>query len=320
MSRFLDQIRRASMAKAESSSIISGTEDVDQLLANAKQALAVASNGSTDASFRKSESVMLDTDDLAAASLDLDRCARVGLEIPPEVVSLNDPGNSNAAAVEAYRGLRTRILKLRASRQLCSIAITSAAPSEGKTLTSINLAACCAQLHDLRVLLIDGDLRTEGLTRSLNLTEQIGVAELLAGTAEAESAICATNIENFYVVPSGHVDVPPPELFAKTVWQNFISRCRERFELIIVDCPPVFPLTDFELINGACDGVITVVCAFLTQREFLEKAASQIDRRKLIGAVLNQATTPRQYYTYYLMNRNETALGRSARRLSERVR
>src|SRR5579864_1477027 len=93
---------------------------------------------------------------------------------------------------ESYRGLRTRLMRMRQAKGMRSIVITSAVQGEGKTLTSVNLAWCCARLHDLKVLLIDGDIRTSGLSRSLKLPPGPGLAEILSGECDAQASILAT--------------------------------------------------------------------------------------------------------------------------------
>ncbi len=190
-------------------------------------------------------------------------------------------------AEESYRALRTRLLRAKASQGLRSVVITSAATSEGKTLTSLNLAICCAHLHDMQILLIDGDIRSRGLSRLLGNPPAPGLAEVLEGKSEPEKAVLSTDLANLYVLPAGSTNVPAPELFAGHRWQELIGWSSESFKLILVDSPPVLNLSDTELIGAACDGVLMVVRALHTPREILTKAAQQIDSKKLLGIVYN---------------------------------
>lgn len=205
--------------------------------------------------------------------------------------------DSSKAALEAYRGLRTRLMRHQAKADLKSIAITSSLPGEGKTLTTMNLGLCYAQLPEQRVLVIDGDLRTCGLTGMLDHPSSPGLAEVLAGEVTADEAIVATDQKNLFVLPAGTVSSPPPELFTGTRWQEFLSHCREIFKVIVVDTPPLLPLADFELISAACDGVVMVVRAHHGQRETLQKTASALDPKKLLGVVFN-ATDVSQHDSY----------------------
>lgn len=201
------------------------------------------------------------------------------------------------AAEESYRALRTRLLRLRADRQMRTVVITSATQGEGKTHTSANLAQFCAQLHGMRVLLIDGDIRSCGLTKRLNLPCSPGLAEVLAGQCEAAQAVLATDNPNLYMLSSGSCAVAPPELFAGKRWQELIEWCNEAFQLVIIDSTPVLNLADVELISAACDGVLMVVRALHTKRELLQKSAAQLDPKKLIGVVYN-AVTDNTFHRY----------------------
>jgi capsular exopolysaccharide synthesis family protein len=207
--------------------------------------------------------------------------------------------DSSRAALEAYRGLRTKLMRAQTKTGLKSIAITSSLPGEGKTLTTMNLGLCYAQLPQQRVLIIDGDLRTYGLTALIDHPGTTGLADVLAGTVTPDEAFVATNQKNLFVLPAGTVSSPPPEPFTGPRWQEFIARCSEMFSLVLIDTPPILPLADFELISAACDGVVMVVRARHGDREFLQKTASALDRKKLLGVVLNGSdTNEKQYYGY----------------------
>ena len=206
--------------------------------------------------------------------------------------------HSLQSAEEAYRALRTRLFRLSSTRDLQSIIVTSSVPGEGKTLTSFNLALCCSQLKDTRVLLIDGDIRTGGLTRALGSTSSPGLADILSGRCEPEAAVLETNHPNFYVCGSGSTTLSPAELYAGRRWQEFVAWCRESFHLALVDSPPIMTLSDVELMTAACDGVLLAVRARHTRRDVLQKFASQIDAKKLLGIVYNFSEGPHNEYHY----------------------
>ncbi len=206
------------------------------------------------------------------------------------------------AAEESYRALRTRLLRMRAARSLRSVVITSSVQGEGKTLTALNLALSCAQLHEMRVLLVDGDVRTCGLTRTLGSPSGPGLSEVLVGECDPAKAILATDSRNLSVLSSGQASLPPAELFASRRWQELLSWCNESFSLVIVDSPPVLNLADVELITAACDGVLMVVRAQHTRRDVLRNAARQIDTKKLLGMVYNAAAESHHNYQYAAIN------------------
>jgi protein-tyrosine kinase len=206
--------------------------------------------------------------------------------------------HSLQSAEEAYRALRTRLFRLSSTRDLRSIIVTSSVPGEGKTLTSFNLALCCSQLKDTRVLLIDGDIRTGGLTRALGSTSSPGLADILSGRCEPEAAVFETNHPNLYVCGAGSTTLSPAELYAGRRWQEFVAWCRESFHLALVDSPPIMTLSDVELMTAACDGVLLAVRARHTRRDVLQKFASQIDAKKLLGIVYNFSEGPHNEYHY----------------------
>jgi protein-tyrosine kinase len=191
------------------------------------------------------------------------------------------------AALETYGGLRTKLMRAQAKSGLRSIAITSSLPGEGKTLTTMNLGLCYAQLPQQRVLVIDGDMRTHGLTSMLDHPSSPGLAEILSGDVAPDEAIVATNQKNLFILPAGTVSSPSPELFTGTRWKEFLGQCGEMFKVILIDTPPIQPLADFELISAACDGIVMVVRAHHGQRKTLRKMASSLDTKKLLGVVFN---------------------------------
>jgi protein-tyrosine kinase len=235
----------------------------------------------------------------------LEQCGKI--EIPlSEIFRAQFRGSDTLeAAAESYRALRTRLLRLLSAQGLRSIVVTSAVQGEGKTLTSLNLALCCAQLRDMRILLIDGDIRSYGLTRLIGSPNVSGLSEVLAGKCEPEKAVLATDLPNLYVLPAGTPSMPPPELFASRRWQELVGWCSESFKLVLVDSPPVLNLADVELITAACDGVLMVVRAQQTRRDALRKSASQIDAKKLLGVVYN-ATVEGSRHRYRYAGTRET--------------
>jgi len=264
VSKFFNETQKAHQWAQQK--LVSQDLDVRQMLASLKQGPAI---------------------DAPPAGARLAQCRHVAL------------GNGNAArlvlrqddflnaALEAYRGLRTRLMDAQSKSGLRSIVITSSLPGEGKTLTTMNLGLCYAQLPQQRVLVIDGDMRTRGLTSMLDHPGSPGLAEILSGDVGPDEAIVATDQKNLFILPAGSISSPPPELFTGTRWQEFLGHCGEMFKVILIDAPPIRPLADFEPISAGCDGIVMVVRAHHGQRETLRKAASALDKKKLVGVVFN---------------------------------
>jgi protein-tyrosine kinase len=190
-------------------------------------------------------------------------------------------------ALEAYKSLRTRLLKGQVNQGFRSIAVTSVGRSEGKTLTSFNLACCCAQVQNNTVLLIDGDLRNRSLSKLVSRLPPIGLADVMSGKAACEQAVVRTDMPNLYVMGAGKSDLPPTELFSTERWGQVIRWSNQHFKIVLVDALSIGEFADFELIAPECDGILMVVRAHSTSREALKMAVEQMDASKLVGIVWN---------------------------------
>jgi len=205
-----------------------------------------------------------------------------------------------APAIEAYGSLRTRVMKLQASKGIRSVMLTSSMASEGKTLTSLNLAVSCARLQNLRILLVDSDLRSRGLTRLLKIPEGPGLSDFLGGKIAADKTVLPTECENLFVLGAGSLNCQPAELFASLRWPEYIAWASQSYGIVIVDGPPILSVSDAELISAGCDGVLIVVKALSTPRDIFQESVSRLDKRKLIGIVFNGIPSSRDRdYEYY---------------------
>ena len=199
---------------------------------------------------------------------------------------------------ESFRVLRTRLLRLQSKQRLRSVVVTSSTKGEGKSTVSLNLAFTCAQLPEMKVLLIDADIRGCGLSQLLGPPWGQGLLEVLLQKAELDEAILATDLPNLYFLPCESTFIPPAELLASRHWSELIASCAEIFSLVIVDAPPILNLTDVDLISAPCDGVLMVARSHETRTDFVQKATSQVDLRKLIGVILNGTAVGPHTYTY----------------------
>jgi|HubBroStandDraft_6_1064221.scaffolds.fasta_scaffold34921_4 protein-tyrosine kinase len=224
---------------------------------------------------------------------------KILIKMPQRVAPLPAP------AVEAYGSLRTRVMKLQASRGIRSLMLTSSVPAEGKTLTSLNLAVSCAKLHNLRILLVDADLRSRGLSRSLKLPDGLGLSDLLAGKVAADKVVLPTEYDNLFVLGAGSLNGQPSELFSSHLWPEFVAWAGQSYGIVIVDAPPIHSLSDAELISAGCDGVLMVVRALSTPRDMAQKCVGRLDKRKLLGIVFNGLpSNPDSDYGYYGVSTN----------------
>jgi succinoglycan biosynthesis transport protein ExoP len=212
------------------------------------------------------------------------------------LVSLTNPGSF---AAEQYQNLRMKIERLRQTRALRVIAVTSPGASDGKTVTSINLAAALARGSAARVLLIDGDLRRPEIAHQLHLdTKQAGLADLMSNAqVSTEQAIRPVDPFNIDVIPAGVVTSPIHDMFRSERLPQLLNQVRDRYDYVIIDTPPLVPVVDSALLARAVDGVLLVVSANKTPRRLLEEALNQLDAAKVVGIVFNNDDRP--LYGYY---------------------
>jgi capsular exopolysaccharide synthesis family protein len=189
-------------------------------------------------------------------------------------------------AAEQYRMIRTKILHH--PLQPRAIVVSSPTSGDGKTVTAINLAAVLALKKDTRVLLVDADLRRRDVHRVLGIPEKPGLADVLSGaTSLEESIVRLEQFANLWVLPAGSGDRNPAELLESRRWREVIGDCRQRFTHVVIDATPIAAVTDFELIQLACDGVVLVVRPDHTNRGACHKALEAVAKEKMIGTVLN---------------------------------
>lgn len=226
------------------------------------------------------------------------QCEKVCIAAVPGAPLILGRDREFSTAADSYRGLRTRLLRLMSTKKLRSVVISSPVPAEGKTLTTMNLGLTFARLERMRVLVVDADLRTGGLSRLFDKNDGLGLRDVLEGQETFESTVRSTDVPNLYVVTAGFHSGASAEAFANQRWKEFMSWAAESFDVVLVDAPPILAVADFELIAAACDGTLLIVRALQTSREMLAKAVKLVDAKKFLGLVFNRSN-PRNQGGYY---------------------
>jgi capsular exopolysaccharide synthesis family protein len=215
-----------------------------------------------------------------------------------ELSVLRTPG---AAISEAYRALRTSVLLSTAEQAPRLLLVTSSQPSEGKTSTSLNLAATLAQKGS-SVLLLDADMRRPGLARALNLPASHGLSGILTGAYGFDETILQTveGLENLFLLSSGPRPPNPAELLCSMKMERLLLVLRQKFDHVIIDSPPVLPITDATIISTLVDGVIMVVESDSTSRVALNRACRVMEHSggRILGTVFNKVDVRRDGYYY----------------------
>jgi capsular exopolysaccharide synthesis family protein len=214
----------------------------------------------------------------------------------PLVVSLARP---SSPATEAFRSLRTSLQFARAEHELRTILVTSPTASEGKTSTLANLGAVFAQAGQ-NVLMVSCDLRKPRLGQFFGIDESAGLTTAILGEDLVENLICrAPGTENLWLLPSGPTPPNPAELLNGARSQQIFAALRDRFDLVLIDSPPLLPVTDAAVLAKDADATLLVVAAFRTKSGDLLRASEKLAQvnARVVGVVLNEAT--RQAPGYY---------------------
>jgi len=201
---------------------------------------------------------------------------------------------------ESYKGIRTSLLLSSADKPPKAILITSMLPGEGKTTTAANLAAVIAQ-SELKVLLIDADLRKGRLHKMFDFDNSKGLSTYLAGIDGSEVMVAGPE-KNLKIIPSGPVPPNPSELLGSRKMKDLLSSAADKFDIIIFDSPPVMSVTDALILSKIVDGTTIVIKAGETTYEAVErelKSFRELDSR-ILGIILNAVNREKSdYYNYY---------------------
>lgn len=218
---------------------------------------------------------------------------------PPrlELIVHDDP---QSAISEASRGLRTNVSFMSPDKPYHSLLVTSATPSEGKTTVACCLAVAMAQAGH-RVLLVDCDLRRPRLHRVFSKTNDRGVTSALLDRSSLKSAVQETEVPSLSLLPSGPACPNPAESLQSNAFQSLLQELAAEYDRIVIDSPPIGPVTDAVILSTRVDASIMVVRALSTTRDAALHARRALEdvRANLIGAVLNAADPGRADYPYY---------------------
>jgi len=218
--------------------------------------------------------------------------------VDPAVVTYFDP---KALISEQYKILRTNILSLNKGVPPRAIVVTSSIHSEGKTITSLNLAVSLSQaVHKPKVLVVDADMRKGKVHKYLGVKQEFGLSELLQGKADLDQCLFHVDMDNLAFIACGAVPHHPAELLQSEAMRHFISTMRKQFDFVIIDTPPIISVTDSGIVGSMVDGVLLVVQAGRTQRGIVKRAEESLYQAhcKVIGTVLSNIEYHLPEYIY----------------------
>lgn len=204
------------------------------------------------------------------------------------------------ARSEAFRKLRTNLQFADVDNPAKVLAVTSAVAEEGKSTTAVNLAAAFAESGS-RVLLIEGDLRRPRIAQFLGIEGAAGLSNVLAGQVEFDDVVQRCGDRLLFVLPSGALPPNPSELLGSAAMSALIEEQRHRFDMIVIDTPPLLPVTDAAVVAVKVDGTIMVVRSGGTTGAEVTRAVAAlraVDAR-LLGCVLTMHPVADTGSTYY---------------------
>ncbi len=224
--------------------------------------------------------------------------------VEPRLVAITQP---HSTYCEEYRSLRTHILHKSERRKLQSIVVASVNPSEGKTVTSLNLSWLLAQTDGVNALIIDSDLRMPSLTDYLGIETDKGLSHILSGTCALEDAIVKLEPSGLHLLPGGEARQDVADLLSGPKFKEILRQAREMFDYVIVDAPPLGVFTDATVLINDADGAILVVRSGRTKYSDVDRVLETLPKERMLGVVLNhseEVLTESNYgYGYYGKNR-----------------
>lgn len=211
-------------------------------------------------------------------------------------------GPNDVLAAESVRQIRTGLRFSSVDREVRSFVVTSANQGEGKSTVTAAIAAAFAESGQPTVV-VDADLRRPALSEVLGAGREVGLSEVLSGQVRAADALRTTETDRLLLLPAGRRPPNPSEMVGSKAFHQLVVNLAED-HLVIVDAPPVLPVTDAALASTGVDGVVFVVAARRTKRPELVASKQILDRVRapMLGLVLNM-TRPSDgdlnHYSYY---------------------
>ncbi|HVE85131.1 MAG TPA: CpsD/CapB family tyrosine-protein kinase, partial [Myxococcales bacterium] len=232
--------------------------------------------------------------------LDQDSFSSAGVD--RNVVTLTAPAS---VAAEQFRTLYFRLERLKQVRSMKVVAITSAIPGEGKTVTAVNLALAAARASlDRRILLLDADLRRGRVAGLLGIRSSPGLRELLEGDAEVRDVVRRFQGERLAVVPAGTSSPEPTGALASPRMRQLLERVRDHFDEVYIDAPPTLPFADAAILGAQADGVLMVIRANQTSARHVRTAVEMLAGAPIVGCVLNGSDQAQASYLSWKEPRN----------------
>ena len=217
---------------------------------------------------------------------------------PAALITLTDP---HSPIAEAYRTLRTNLEFSSLDHPLKSMVVTSAGPEEGKSTTLANLAVTMAQAGR-GVILVDCDLRRPRLHELFGAPNDQGLTSMMVDESAMKAPpLQETGVAGLRLLPSGPQPPNPAELLASRRMAEMIEWLAGQADVVLFDAPPVIAVTDAAVLASQVDGVLLVIGAGSTRREYVRQARALLEKvnARVVGAVLTNVAYDATLHRYY---------------------
>jgi capsular exopolysaccharide synthesis family protein len=218
---------------------------------------------------------------------------------------------------EAYRTIRTAVYFGQPNGVAKTLLVTSPAPGDGKSTLASNLAIAMAQAGN-RILVLDCDFRKPTQHRIFELNRKVGLSNALAGEMPLAEVIVETEIAGLHVLPCGPIPANPSEILNSQTFADLLDELCEKYDHILIDSPPVMPVTDSRILAASCDATVLALRAEKSTRKgaVYSRDVLQSVGARLIGVVVNDVPRRRGVYGYYYTDAELYSYGYGTKRSS----
>lgn len=211
--------------------------------------------------------------------------------------------NPRSPVSETYRTLRTNIEFAAIDSAMQVIMVSSAGPGEGKSTTIANLAVAFSQ-SDRKVVLIDADMRKPTAHKTFQISNRYGLSSAISQQSTLQEVTQSTDVPNLDVITAGPIPPNPAEMLGSKRMTAMLEELRARYDIILVDTPPLLAVTDAQIVATKSDGAVLVVDQGRVKRQFAQKAIQNLQNvnARILGVVLNNVkrrSNEEAYYYYY---------------------
>lgn len=202
---------------------------------------------------------------------------------------------------EAYRAVRTNIQFANIDKDTKTILVTSATPGEGKSTTLSNVAITLADAGN-KVLIMDCDFRKPKIHKTFEISNAVGITDLLLSGEDFDTHLHKSIHKNLHILTAGRVPSNPSEILDSKTMKQFIEHLKKFYDFILIDTPPVLPVTDAVILSTYADKVILVCASGDVAIDYAKRAKESLEKvgADIMGVVINKINIKsRNHYYYY---------------------